>query len=88
VKYVLRTENVGRELDNYHLLVERKVKWIRKDDQDDIQKTCYRIDLIKLRKMFKKYRYYIEHLDQIPHSSDSEILLAVGKMIADKEGSK
>jgi hypothetical protein len=83
-KFNLRTERLGRILQSYSLLLERKVRWIKTKRGADVQKTCYRINRAKLSKELKKYDRYIKPKENPPDSTeealtDEEVLIEVGR---------
>jgi len=59
-KYKFRTESLGKILESHHLLLERKIKWRKTEEDTDTQRTCYRIDKDKLSKIVKKFNRYVE----------------------------
>ena len=72
-KYKFRTESLGKILESHHLLIERKIKWIKSKDDTDIQRTCYRIDKNKLSIIIKKFDRYIEPKESPKIPSMAEI---------------
>jgi hypothetical protein len=59
-KYKFRTESLGRILESQHLLLERRIRWIKTEGGNEVQRTCYRIDRDKLSKIIKKFNRFIE----------------------------
>jgi len=69
--FKFRVESLGRILKNHSLFAEPpKVKWVELKGKGLIQKTCYQIDLEKLRKITGQYDGFVEPHEPGPNKDD------------------
>lgn len=58
--FKIRTEGLGKLLDRESLLIERRVRWFKDKEGNQVHKTGWRLDVKRLRRKVSKFQKYIQ----------------------------
>jgi len=62
----IRTEGLGRTLDRESILIERRVRWFKDKEGNQVHKTGWRLDVERLRTKVSKFQKYIQPQEDPP----------------------
>jgi len=69
----IRTETIGKLLDRESILIERRVRWFKDKDGNQVHKTGWRLEVERLRKKVLKFQKYIEPKEDSPNNQPFSI---------------
>lgn len=64
--FKIRTEGLGKLLDRESFLIERRVRWFKDKEGNQVHKTGWRLDVKRLRRKVSKFQKYIQPQEDPP----------------------